>query len=497
MKKPLAKGAIRPNRRQVLVGAASSLTAGFFRPTNAKAMLPLADLDDMAAEEALRIAAGRSVRLRMLIPEGSQGNIEPVIAAFNERTGIIVEIEVTDVDDINTKLLLDQMAGNKDYDVALPATFGIPELAEAGALFDISEFALAYEPEALRVQSLYSIGDSYDGRLYGFQADGDAYLMFYNKPWLDNDDNQKRYADQFGQRLAIPETWQELDRQMAFFHEPGRNHFGGALFRTPTYVVWEWWIRFHAKGSWPFDDEMTPLIDGEAGVLALEELIAASASLHPGASNAGLFDNWKSYGQGNIYANIGWGGTQKYLNGPLSMLRNKLAFGMTPGGVVDGKKLVTPYFNWGWNYVVVRQSKEKEIAYLLALFASSPKQSTKAVSDPKGYFDPHRPEHYQDQAIIDAYSTPFLNVHKTSMHGVIPDLYVNGHGEYFGALREGIIAALEGRKDAATALNETAKSWTIITHRLGSAKQREQWRALRSKYPKNIANRLKPRLKAG
>ena len=447
----------------------------------------MAELDRLAAQQAARLADGRDVRLRLLIPNGSQGNVEPVISAFKAMTGIGVETIATAVDDINTKLMLDHMTGSEGYDLALPATFGIPELAEGGALFDISGFAAAYEPSALRDRSLYTIGDSYDGRLYGFQADGDAYLMFYNKPWLENADTRKRYADQFGRALAIPETWQELDRQMAFFHDPGQNRFGGALFRTPTYVAWEWWIRYHAQGVWPFDDDMNPLIDGEAGITALEQMVAASQSLYPDASRAGLFDNWKAYAKGNIYCNIGWGGTQKHLNGPESKLRGKLAFSVTPGGVVGGKKLVTPYFNWGWNYVVASQSNEPELAYLFALFASSPTQSTKSVSNPKGYFDPHRPEHYRSEEIISAYSKPFLAAHEASLRRAIPDLYLNGHGEYFGALSGGIIAVLEGRKDAAAAMSDIAKHWIIITHRLGGAKQQAQWRALRSKYPPNIA----------
>ena len=457
----------------------------------------LANLDQLAAQEAIRLAAGRKLRLRLLIPQGSQGNVKPVMSAFTSATGIEVDLIITLVDDINTKLMLDQMSDSGGYDLALPATFGIPELAEAGVLFDISDFAARYEPSALRDSSLYTIGDSYDGRLYGFQADGDAYLMFYNKPWLDDADNQKRYQDRFGQLLAIPETWQELDRQKAFFHEPDRNRFGGALFRTPTYVAWEWWIRYHAKGFWPFDDEMNPLIDSEAGVLALEELIAASQFLYPDARRAGLFDNWKAFARGNIYGNIGWGGTQKYLNGSSSKLRGKLAFGVTPGGIVDGKKLITPYFNWGWNYVVPAQSQEAEIAYLFALFASSPRQSTRSVSDPEGYFDPHRPEHYQDENIVRTYSKPFLSTHETSMRNAIPDLYLDGHGEYFDALNQGIIVFQEGRKDATATMHEIAKRWTVITHRLGWGKQRARWRALRSKYPADVASRLKPRSKPG
>lgn len=485
------------SRRQALALTAGSVVGAAFHPLMAHAKLPLADLDRMAAKAASKLVSGREVRLRLLIPNGSQGNVEPVISAFKEMTDIDVELIVAAVDDINTKLMLDQMLGGEGYDLALPATFGVPELAEAGALFDIGAFAAKYEPSSLREHELYTTGDSYDGRLYGFQADGDAYLMFYNKPWLEDADNQKRYADRFGHPLAIPETWQELDRQMAFFHQPDLDRFGGALFRTPTYIAWEWWVRFHAKGMWPFDDEMNPLIDGEAGVAALEELITASQSLYPEASGAGLFDNWKAYARGNIYANIGWGGTQKYLNGPESKLRGKLAFSVTPGGLVDGEMLGTPYFNWGWNYVVANQSMEPELAYLFALFASSPRQSTQSVSDPNGYFDPHRPEHYEDEGIINVYSKPFLLAHEASMRGAIPDLYLDGHGEYFGALNDGIIAVQQGRKDAAAAMNETAKHWSIITHRLGKGKQLKKWRALRSKYPANIASRLKPHTKAG
>lgn len=484
-------------RRRVLAGAAGMLGGALPFRSLARADPDIAEIDHRAAGRAAELASGREVRLRLLIPNGSQGNIQPVVTAFRAMSGIEVELIVVAVDDINTRFMLDQLAGGEDYDLALPATFGIPELAEAGALVDIGGFAARYEPSALREESLYTVGDSYDGRLYGFQADGDAYLMFYNRPWLEDAGHRKAYEDRFGEPLTVPATWRALDRQMAFFHQPDENRFGGALFRTPTYAAWEWWIRFHAKGVWPFDDEMTPLIDGEAGVLALEELAAASAFLYPGAAKAGLFDNWEAFAKGNIYCNIGWGGTQKYLNGPTSRVRGKLAFGATPGGIVDGDLLIAPYFNWGWNYVVASQSREAEIAYLFALFASSPRQSVQSVSDPGGYFDPHRPEHYRDEGIVAAYTKPFLDAHEASMRGAIPDLYLDGHGEYFAALNEGIVAVLERRKDAVTAMSETAKRWTIITHRLGETKQRALWRGLREKYPKSIARRLKPSITAG
>ena len=77
--------------------------------------------------------------------------------------------------------------------------------------------------------------------------------------------------------------------------------FGGALFRTQYFIAWEWWVRFHAKGFYPFADDLTPQINNEAGVEALEELIAASKFSYPGASSNGLFENFEAYGQGTSF----------------------------------------------------------------------------------------------------------------------------------------------------------------------------------------------------
>ena len=40
----------------------------------------------------------------------------------------------------------------------------------------------SYEPADFQKDVLYTIGDYYKGSLYGYETDGDTYLMFYNKP---------------------------------------------------------------------------------------------------------------------------------------------------------------------------------------------------------------------------------------------------------------------------------------------------------------------------
>jgi multiple sugar transport system substrate-binding protein len=249
-------------------------------------------------------------------------------------------------------------------------------------------------------------------------------------------------------------------------------------------------VRFHAKGFYPLDDDMNPQINNDAGVKALEELVAASQYLYPGARTNGLFENFEAYGQGDKFCNIGWGGTQKYLNSDKSKVKGKLAFGNTPGGNVNGHLLKTPYFNWGWNYVVSSVSKEPEIAYLFTLFATSPTQSTIAVRDPDGYFDPYRAEHYKDPEITKTYTPEFLAAHEASMRDSIPDLYLKGQGEYFDALRVAIQEVDVGKQKPKEALDDVANTWNRITRRAGKKGQQEQWKFLKSLYPRGVRNEL-------
>lgn len=482
------------NRRRLLKGTAATaasfaMSPAMYRQAYAQST-GLENVHNTAASAAKELAKGRDVTLTILHPSGSLGNVKPVADRFTKDTGIKFEYLEVPLGEINQKVLLEAISRSGSFDLALPATFGLPDIAESGIIVNLDDFAQKYEPEGFQKDSLYTIGDYYKGSLYGYQTDGDTYLMFYNKPWLDDEKEQKGFADKTGMELKVPETWEELDAMMAWFHRPDEGMYGGALFRTQYFIAWEWWGRFHAKGYYPFSNELEPQINNDAGVAALEELIAASAHLYPGARTNGLFENFEAFGAGDKFANIGWGGTQKYLNSDKSKIKGKLAFGNMPGGIVNGELLQTPYFNWGWNYVVNAVSDETEIAYLFSLYACSPELSTIATRDPAGYFDPTKGAHYEDASIKDTYSESFLAAHKESMKGSIPDLYLKGQGEYFDELRVAIAAADAGTKTAKEALDDCAGAWSRINRRMGKRSQLVQWKFLKSSYPPAVRDRL-------
>ncbi len=484
------------SRRKFMQGAAAtagalSLAPGFImrpRPANAAA---LDNVHVEAAKAAKELAAGKNVSLKIMQPSGSLGNVKPVGDRFTAETGVQIEYFEVPLGEINQKMLLESVSKTGSFDISLPATFGIPDLVESGILVNMDKYAQKYEPEGFQDDALYSIGDYYKGSPYGYQTDGDTYVMFYLKDWLENAEENKKFADKHGYKLKVPDTWEELDAMMAHFHRPDEGKYGGALFRTQYFIAWEWWVRFHAKGYFPLDDDLNPQINNDAGVQALEELVAASKHLYPGARTNGLFENFEAFGEGDKFCDIGWGGTQKFLNSDKSKVRGHLAHGPTPGGMVGGKLLKTPYFNWGWNYVVSSVSNEPEIAYLFTLYACSPAMSTVAVRDPGGYFDPFRGAHYKDAEIESTYTRDFLDAHEDSMRNSIPDLYLKGQGEYFDQLRVNLTAADVGEKTPKKALDDTARAWTSITRRMGKRSQGVQWAFLKSMYPAGVRGILK------
>ena len=450
-------------------------------------------LHTSVANTAKAIAGKKSVSLRLLHPQGCRANLEPVVAAFEKLTGIKVHLTAGSLDDLDSEIRLNltKQKNEVSFDLALPATFNIPDLINNEAIVDLSDFALKHEPALLREKMLYTVGNYFGGSFYGYQADGDAYVMFYNRALPGYGKAAEQYADQFGQSLETPATWEELDRQLSHFHRPSDGMFGGSLYRSRRYVGWEFWSRLHGNGRYPVNSDFEPQFTEPEGLAALESLIGASRHLEPDAARNGLFENFQSFSKGDKFANIGWGGTQKYLLKNGVMGTEDITHGQLPGGLdTQGVPFNTPYFNWGWNYVVLSRSPNQELAYLFSLFATTPDIATRAVQQIDGFFDPHLRSHYKDKKIQAIYGESFLGVHRASMENAIPDFQVRFQGRYKRVLADAVFAADQGLLRPKQALLEAASKWRAITEEAGVQQQRDQWSALRSIYPVQLRRSL-------
>jgi len=266
------------SRRQFLLQAGIvPIIAGGWVCRAGKGGIAFAGNRDHETEIVNRIRSERSRGndfLRVFYPKGCVGNLEAFVPRFVELTGVRIQLVEASLDEIAAQLTLEhRMSTGEPYDVALPPTFALPDLATTGVISPLNSLAKEFEPKFFTDSSLYRLGDRFAGELYGYQADGDAYLMFYNKPWLDDERNQLAFEKIHKRQLRIPETWDELDLQLRFFHQPEKGRYGGSLFRNANYVIWELWARLHAKGLYPFDDDMHPRLNTSAGELHPQKLV--------------------------------------------------------------------------------------------------------------------------------------------------------------------------------------------------------------------------------
>ena len=471
--------------RRTLIGAGLS---AFCLPALAEmregAHFAIADLVRGAPE-----AFGR--QLRILLPNGVEANLTPVAKHFSDLTGIDVAIEPTSVRDVATTILIAHLEGSDRFDLGLPATYDIPDLVSAGALIPMEDIQLP-GPLTEVPAALYSEGDSFDGKTYGYQTDGDTYLVFLNRNLMEDAVLSRGYEDRFGTPFGPPQSWAEFDRQIAFVSTSSEEAFGAILPRGASFVEWEFWLRFLAKGVWPFSQDFRPQIAGDAGVEALEEMIALKPFLAPDtSSHLGLSGNWQQFQTLPIYMTLGWGGAQKLMNQPGRPLHNRLAHAPIPGGEGPDTPKSLPCFNWGWSYSVMARTPMPAVAKAFALFAVTSSMSTEAVRQTNGFFDPFRAEHYDDPHIRAAYGDDFLATHRASLVNAIPDLYITDRATFFSILGNWLRLALDGVVEPDVALTRVAQQWDLLTDRADRTKQSERWLRLREKFPDDVAAYLR------
>src|SRR5262245_60753769 len=119
-------------------GAAALGTAPFLVARSGGAWAAtLEDIDVEAAKKAKELAQGRSVVLTILEPSGSLGNVKPVADKWTADTGIGIKYVEVPLGEINQKILLEAVSKSGAFDLALPATFGVPDLVESGILVNL------------------------------------------------------------------------------------------------------------------------------------------------------------------------------------------------------------------------------------------------------------------------------------------------------------------------------------------------------------------------
>ena len=404
-----------------------------------------------------------------------------------DKLGIRIETEVIPLDAFVAKTLLEFNGGKSPWDLVM---FGPSNMPDYGRHFEPLEnwiaklkldFGMDDIPDVYKKLML-----RHQGKVVSMPYDGDVHIMFWNKPAFERADNKKKFKGQFGYDLAPPKTWKQWDDMAKFFHGWGwdgtdRKLFGAGASYKPSAsgFSYHWWrARFFSYGGMYFDPEMKPLVNGAAGVRALDEMVKTMPYYPPGVL---LFESEEPKTmliKGEVPMLYSWTSTGKRVgDAGESLIVGKAGFGIVPGAEIDGKVVHRPPLTPGRAMAVSIYSQKKEATMKVLEFISQPDQSLKIVMDPKTIMDPWRNSHFKASAFRKAFpgADEYLDAILKTFPLVVPDPIIPGANEYQRKLSFEITEALAGRKTAKAALDDAAAEWEKITDRRGRDKQKALW----------------------
>lgn len=463
----------------------------------------LSSVSCIAGEQAERALAA----VRQLIASGEvkpgtvirlnlkQGNIAAFIGRDNElkndwekATGILLDAVV-----------MPQLASREfirktpDVDITIARNHEYSDLLNDGLIEDLTpllhrfKFSLADDTTSgymLLRQQAY-LGD----RVVAIPADLDVQLVYLRKDLLEDPEEGKRFREKYGRKPAVPRTWKEYTELVGFFHRP-QEGFYGALEPREKLTAWMYWFPRYAALAAPrqylFDERMKPLIDSPAGIAATESWLATIPFSPPEVSGEGKDYSYTLpyFLRGKGFSTLITPAGAKIANLDKSAIRGKVIAAPLPGRLVGNRVLRRSTLMYGNNLVLPHSGKNKELAFLYAMWQTDPDNSTRSVLVSGGFADPYRYNHLANAEIREVYTVQALDALRAALPDTVPaGTGLPGDADYLASLGRQLWLAATGNQSARQAMANTAQEWEAITERFGREQQIAHWKSFRKNFP--------------
>jgi multiple sugar transport system substrate-binding protein len=472
------------------------LTVLLFLLSAALATPALAEGQAERALNAVRdlVASGKVAPNTVLRLGFKQGNVNAYLGndlelqqEWERETGIIIETRL-----IPQLPVQEVIKTNRGLDLTVARNHEFPELLPLGLIADLTPlidaygFSLANDPVVgyIRPDLQAYFGD----RVVAIPADGDPVVMYLRRDLLEDPAERTAFRATTGRELGEPETWDEFEETIRFFHRPADGLYGVVEERDPE-GAWMYWLPRYLSQASPyqplFDAQMRPLLDTPQGVAATESYVASVRYAPPEITAEGNNYSYTLplYMQGKVFAMLHTPSASKLLNSPASTVRDRVLLAPIPGQRLAGRLNRRNTLIYGNNLVVPSNASHPELGFLYAMWITSPEVSPRSVGVRGGFTDPYRWNHLTDARIQGIYGNQALEVFAAAWDDLLPPgTGIPGDSEYLGELDAYLTAAARGEISPAEAMRATAEAWESITERLGRASQIAHWKSFKSNF---------------
>lgn len=211
---------------------------------------------------------------------------------------------------------------------------------------------------------------TFDGELVMLpRAQFDVSALYYQKDLYDDAARAKAFEDEYGYKLAVPETWAQVKDQAIFFADPP-NFYGTQYAGKDEAIVGRYYEMVVAEGGKLFNDDFSPAFDSEEGKRALQwfvDLYKAGA-VPVGTTNYLWDDLGNGFASGTIALNLDWPGWAAFFNDPSS---SKVAGNVGVAPAPKGSAGVRTGWSGFHGFSVTDDCENKEAAASLVEFLTN------------------------------------------------------------------------------------------------------------------------------
>lgn len=440
-----------------------------------------------ATEEERIIAASKAAKpqdIRGMIWSNYTAAMKQATAEFEQKTGSkLASIQDISVFVIPQRAMAEAISRSPEFDFFHVDSNMIPSLTSAGLLEPLDKYM---EKAGFKLDAVGNVNSfmKYKGQTYGIPTDGNVHTQFIR--WDKVEARKKEWQDKFGKEPSWPETWEDDQRMMEFFHDPKNDFYGSANLRNRANGVTWWYMMFYSAGGFPFDDDMNVTIDTDAGRYAVETYLKTKSVSHPEAPGWGTPQMIPRMTQDKAFSAQYWDGIIALNENPKkSKTAGLWKYGLVPGSRHSGKLIHRSVSSPISSILINKYSPRKEQAAYLAMWYATLKNSEQIVSDRANTFhDPWHKGHMTSKAVKEAYTPGGVAGIERNLKVTTPPIYLTGLLEFQDILGKNLSEAYVGQLAAKDVLKNTTTAWTKIVRRIGKKKLKGELASYKAAFPK-------------
>jgi len=310
--------------------------------------------------------AGKSINIA-LIDEPREQALKQMTPEFEQETGMEAVVELLGFEPLVTKELTASQGRTGEYDVMQIVYFEVPVYAEAGWLYDLTEWVERDKAE-VKPDDIHPVlrdaHATYKGRWYGMPMHVNSHAFFYRK------DIFKEMG------LNPPNSWDEAISHAKKINERYAPNLYGVTFMGAPDIQLGGEISeiMTSQGGYFYDTKTyEPTVDSPAGIKTFQILQELVKYAPPGVTGYALDANYNAFAQGQAAMCIAWTTGVFFFNDPTkSKIVDKWEVMSMPGGYT---------LQGGWSITVSQYSKNKEAAWEWIKWASSPEMEERLLGN--------------------------------------------------------------------------------------------------------------------